>query len=309
MASEMNSQAVVAVTLHNISPYVQSVIDARGAVGIAGQRYDLPPQHIQAMHPDLAGMFLDKCGRYVVRYVPSSIPVVQGEPTVWIANCTGNPFLPKTVYAKRMKKGEEIDVEVDNPNGKPRVIRETMKGGQRTVLGETGQDEAKESVNLCPIIFEFAPFTERPVSRSYASWLLRRDDMRDDGWRGSLREVGAPREYRPNETWDLPTLQSFVRCMEAKEILERPDLFGKTLNEYADNGDGITKMNEDRIRLAQSIWFVLLEEARFSPTRVEFAAWVKKFDPDLAEANRRKGAPTSTKQIESTGRPDSTVGA
>jgi hypothetical protein len=252
------------------------VFDTEGEVGTPGVRYDLEAFQVKEMEEDLGILFLDQRPRIVVEYVPAAIPVRDGEVKVWIANGTGNPFLPPKVTLTRVEKGETKKYEVDNPVAKPHMVKRTMHGGFKFVK------KGERTEALQPLTFEFPPFRRFLVSISFATWHLQRDAAQELHHHGKMRPCVAPRDYEPNSTWPLADLQAYARLLEPPQLIGREDLMGLEEEEY----ETPEKVNQAREILANALFFVLLDDIN-TPKKKDFQLYLEKVKEAKARAAKK----------------------
>ncbi len=295
------------IELENITDVPQRVYDTEGVAGPAGRMHEIPARQYRGVSEELAAIFLRERAGYVVEYMPTPMPHIPGEEQVWIANATGNPWLPTTVKAMRIHKGEEIEIEVPNPKATPKLVHRPMKQGQKVVATDDGAD--KQTVTAGPpLVFEVPPYRRRPFSVTYAEWFLRRDSMYDETRQGEVVQCRPPSEYEPNETWSLTELQCWA-MMVAPQLFHatslepgaKHELFGEPHFEYESEYDE----DQARERLWQALWFVVIDPVYNLVGERDFKIGLSRFEEQVEkkrqaqivekckktmEANRKKAA-------------------
>lgn len=261
MATSRRPRKGECITIQNLTDRRQSIFDTEGILGTPGKRFDIEAYQTMDVEADLAGLFLTHRPNAVQEYVPAQIPDKPNDPKVWIANGTGNPFLPDTVKVSRIVKGERVDIEIPNPVKRPQIVMRTMHGGFEKV-GNSGNEETRPKQSLR---FEFPPYRRFYVSRTYAEWNIERDTVAEAHHQGKIRVCAAPRPFEPNNSWPLEHLQVYARLLGIGDVGKRPDIIGKDESEYANEDE----VNEARDVLARALFFTLLDDIG-TPNELDF---------------------------------------
>lgn len=228
---------------------------------VDGNIEQLLPYQTGNFSPEVAAAFLEQRRGFVSKHVAARIPTpLPNEQIIWIANVTGNPFLPERVTLRRYKKGEEEEYEVDNPLRTPAVIRRKYKGGQRTQ--QTRLDPySEESLNLPGDYVELPPYTRAPISVVLGEWMLRRDNQQARHHIGKMIQCRPPAEYEPNEAWSIPRLRFY-----AAQILDIPQNYLDAIT----GPDADLSEGEQKIGLLRHMFFRLVDERWNLPSKASF---------------------------------------
>ncbi len=224
---------------------------------------------------EIAEVFLQERSKYVHKYVASPVPRIQGAMEVWMANVTGNPFLPETVKVWRKIKGEMTELEKPNPLRTPVPVIEYISGGQIIRQGEEAADDI--SVNLPKIKVELPPFTRLLVPAPYADRILERDGMGSDGWAGKVMLCREPSAFEPNETWAFDDVRLYAMLLDVDTFGSLVDPKSKNCmfkqeNAYKD-AKGAKQANlilELKHKLLDMVFFRLVDDRFAYPSKAEF---------------------------------------
>jgi hypothetical protein len=253
-------------TLRNVSDTPQHVF-------INDRRETIHGLQTRVLPLDVARLFLEQRGKYVVKHESPAIPVMAGFGSVWVANLSGNPFLPEkvTVKVKDRRTNMYVDELVDNPLRKPFYIRERISQGQvvqESTKGEGGQ----ESINLPKMVIEIPPYERVLVPGPIAYTLLTRDSIREDLIRGQVGQCRAPGEFEPNETWALDDVRLYAGLLDFHAF--RPYLDSKLetcIKPESAFGGNKSRVAEERKKLLDLIFFKVINEEITLPDPREFA--------------------------------------
>jgi hypothetical protein len=103
-------------TIQNVTGVVQKII-------FEDRIETILPYATRDVPIELAIAFRARRPGHVIEYTPAIVPApLPGESMVWLANATGNPWLPKKLVEKVVRKGEEQAIELDNPLREPRCF-------------------------------------------------------------------------------------------------------------------------------------------------------------------------------------------
>lgn len=265
---------------------IQNLTDEMQQIWLDGEAHVLYAREIRPVPDTIADGFLDQRPKFVREYSGVICDIRRpGEPLVWLANVTGNPFLPKIISRIRVVKGREETFEKVNPLTIPTVF--TQKHGRGTrVEGE--QHEAK-SYHLGFAIISLPPFTRHPFPYSIAEWLVVRDGRQDEGHVGKIVQCRAPQEdgFEPNMTWTLDDMRLYADLVDRGQSIVVSDkaLMGiGPADTYETNVD----VEKAKVALYRMLFFKLVNEKISLPDRTVFARAKAQRD---AYAERDDGAP------------------
>lgn len=276
-----------------------------------GRIYVIQPYQVREFIDDIAYAFFEQRSGFVVEYKPVELPEPgPRDKLVWVANNTGNPFLPEKVQLKRFRKGEEELYEVDNPLREAVVIRREMSRGQR--FEPSKQDPgALESFSLGNQKIVIPPFTRVCIAEPVAEWLMRRDGMQEKHHRGKLVRSREPSDCEPNVSWSLTELQVYAGILEVGEELLGPhedELKAKYRTDPETCELETLRAKQD---LLYVLFFRLIDERFWQPSQSEFAQYLKQAEtqalgvqledkppdiPQVAEQAPVKATPTRKKR-------------
>lgn len=245
-----------------------------------GMIYSINPYQVREFIEGIAYAFFDQRPKFVVEYKPIELPEpAPGEKLVWLANNTGNPFLPEVIKLKRYKKGEEEEFEIPNPIREPAAITRSLSLGQR-IVPQKNDPTADESLNLGRRKIVIPPYTRVCVSEGLSNWLLRRDMMAERQHRGRLIECRPPTDCDPNVSWELERLRVLAKIMEIPdEMLGQHE--AELRARFAGNEEaqelGILQAKQD---LMYVLFFRIIDERFWQPSKTELDAFIKELEND-----------------------------
>jgi hypothetical protein len=260
---------------------LQNTTDVEQSVYFNGRRYTIPPQNIETFPREIAMEFLAHRAQFVSVFTPASIPrALEGENLTYIANVTGNLFLPLKVRVTRYHKGTEEEIEIDNPMRIARVIRHQMGIGQVYLDAENGEPDEKESINRPRILIELPPFVRLPFPAHVAEFLYGRDSRQEAHMRGGIIAARPPTRFEPNETWPLDDVRLYCGLMDPHSFspyLDKTKSAHAILAEVEYKGDG-ARIDSAKRQLLNTLFFrlvdaryPLVDEAEFRDKKKELA--------------------------------------
>jgi len=259
------------IQLQNTSSEPQIIIDVDGDFGDKGRRYELQAGFIGYVEANLADRFLTDRPRWIQEYEEQPIPPVPGEPEVWVANCTGNPFLPAEIKVSRVTKGAQDDYTIANPLRTPIMVKRPIRGGQEKVQTPDGSDY--QMINKPGFTFKFPPYSRRRMALRYGKWNEERDLRQMENRRGSVKMCPAPTSFEPSVRWTLADMQSWCRLVAPQKFVDEP--LASLLVPHKKDELTVTEDADMRRELFSAIFFLLIDEQQHTPNREEFNAFVE----------------------------------
>jgi len=246
------------IQLENHSEMPQHVYDGEGV------RFTIPEFEVRIFPRDVAAQFLTERQRFVQKFIPVAIPQKEGMPNAWVANMTGNPFLPSEVEVNRVLHGELTKIQVANPVKTPQTLNFEFGRDQTTIKMEDDPN-GDDVINHPPYKFRLPPYQRHKVPADIAMWMQERDGNQDDVHQGKVRLVRAPAVdgFEPNETWDYDDVRIYAALIDDKSIdvdVEYPP--EKSLAE-----DAVPKAKDGLLR---ALFFRIVDERFALPTRTAF---------------------------------------
>lgn len=199
---------------------IQNLMEVEQFVYVEGRKWILAPYQTAALPDKIADAFLRERGQFVRRYERTPGYVEQGQPIVWLANMTGNPYAPETIFRMVVRKGREEREEIQNPIKLARYLRWEQRTGQKYVQVDTGDGMETKAINFPPRVFELAPFERKPFASIYAERALEADGFRLEEDRGQIVQCRAPTPGEPNETWSYKELRLYAELMSKSTFAE-----------------------------------------------------------------------------------------
>ena len=255
-----------------------------------GRRHTMQPFEIRVLPPDVAQLFLAQRGQFVQPYVVASIPRIEGEPLVYLANVTGNPFLPekvKTTYFDR-QKNIEVEQEVTNPLRQARPVHRKMQVPQ--IVRATKDGQGKETFSVPPMLVKLPPFSRHQCSKSTADWLTERDARQDELMVGAIKIVRAPTNYEPNDSWSQEEMLAYGEALDASVAWRTHWPVPATGEGFADESRKV------KIDLLNALFFKVIDERYTLPPReyvkslVRDAKPAKAVDPEQNKSSQKHNA-------------------
>jgi len=278
------------ILLENISEITQSVY-------FDGRRESIPSYSTRHCGPELAREFIAERGAFVREFQTINVPTPEyGEKTAWVTNVTGNPFVDEKVITKRIHRGKEEEVSIDNPFFMPRIIKHHMPASQ-VVQSCVKDPTSEECLNIPGTWIRLPPYRRVRMGRNAADWLVRRDMQQLEFARGQILEVHEPRDFEPNEAWSLNDLRLMAKLVAPDMFRRDHDALGDVLGPTEEELE-----NRDVGEFATNLWhklffFVIderyptISEREFNDTKAASLAKKKKPGPKqddrLAEAARK----------------------
>lgn len=239
--------------------------------------------------PALARMFIDERGAFIREFQSVNVPpLVPGEGETWVANMTGNPFVDPKIATKRIHRGKEEELEIDNPLFAPRIIKHKMNGGQR-IQPCLNDPSSMESINLPATHIMLPPYRRVKIGSISAEWLLRRDMQQLEFARGQIRTVDAPHSFEPNEAWALDDLRIMAKLVS-------PEIFNR---EHSDFGDVLgpeeaelrpEEVDNAAVELWHKLFFFIIDERYPAVTEQEFNDVKKSLQAKRPKASGKENA-------------------
>lgn len=272
------------ITIHNGSEVPQHIYDE------TGRRHALEANQVLPMPAKIAKLFLAERGRFVSIWRPVQVPPGQvGEPTVYVANITGSPFLPEKVAHKYMDKATKLEkVEhIANPLRVPFPVLRMYPQPQKVILSPGG---TQTTLSTPPLPVRIPPWHRLPVPKSCADWILRRDAQQDDKMAGALMEARAPTGFEPNDTWELHEILVYCRMVDdsaAGWLTER-----EVWKAIESNDD--VKIAEFKIKLLNTLFYRIVDDRWSLPTKQAFDTQLQRALEEHTRATKTKPTPAAS---------------
>lgn len=258
--------------LENMSEYPQSVFDEEGV------RHTIPEYEVRTFSEDIGEKFLAERTQFVRMFTPTIIPSKPGMPTAWVANMTGNPFLPSEVEVERVIHGELTKIKVPNPLKVPCTLNFEFAQDQEVVRNE---DDAHgdDVINHPPHKLRLPPYSRQSVPADMAMWMQERDGLQDPAHIGKVKRCRAPGEngFEPNETWKYDDIRIYAALIDDKHI----DLDTEFPAEERLAEDNIPKARDGLLR---SVFFRIVDTRFSMPTRAAFERAKANLEKELEKA-------------------------
>ena len=175
------------------------------------QEVVLLPNSSAALDSDVAAKMLEAYPGAVTLYQEQAFSYAAGEPSVFVANLTGNPFVPDTIEALVDGRVQVIP----HPLARPRTIRRTLARSEVMI----DKDRPTEKVlHTPPQIVEVAPYERLCVPESVGQWLVARESIPQLSHAPALALVREPSGFEPNSLWDYENMRSYAMLLD-------PDFF------------------------------------------------------------------------------------
>jgi hypothetical protein len=264
------------IRLQNLADTAQKVFSDDGKMII------IPPYGVEAFRESVARLFLKECGKHVQVFRETVFEPMPGEPNVWIANVTGNPFLPKEApdveYDPLRKK--EIEIRIPNPNKRPRTVKRVKIGTEVDVSGGHGP-HGIERVSNPPKIVAIPPHTRMVCPRPIAKWLIDKDAAQERKFQGSLIECRAPTAFEPNITWPLHEVALYSHIVDKDKFPLKPAEYRAMRDGEKLTGD--KDVDELKKEYLYKVFFLLVDDKYALPHENAFLSIQKRFDGKLKE--------------------------
>lgn len=271
------------VTLRNATKQQQSVVLADGKQIVFEPLGKPNSEHM--FTEKVAGIVREQLGDVVVDAGIDEIGGVaepeQEKTTVWLANMTGDPDAPATMFAgyKRDKYTKVREaVTVDNPNLAPRTITREMKGAQKHYVDDQGIPQGYSTLGFTVSI---PPYKRVELPQKMARWFLGREGRQAAWARGAVIKSRAPWKFEPDINWDLDNLRDYLLMLDPKaEVGKYEFQVRKVAKEMGE--DEAVEVHKSKVLLMKRI-FKRLADPKYTdlPTTEKFEAFQK------VQANRK----------------------
>jgi hypothetical protein len=268
---------------------IQNLSDVEKKVIFRDRIEKLLPYNTREVHPLLAAKFFEVFPHDVVEYSPAKMPQPEpGEDIIWVANMTGNPFVPATVTLKRIKDGQEIDYVVPNPLRKASPLRQMMGVGQKWQKNiKTGEEEC---LNLPKIEIVLPAYQRLRVGRQMADWLLRRDGAQERHHVGKIMVCRGPSYFEPNESWDLDDIRLYAEWIDTQTFVRNHPEHGDVLGPAKFELPNEEAIHDAKVDLLHKLFFKLVDQRYGLLTETEFDTVRGKRDaPQKTERSQKGG--------------------
>lgn len=250
-------------TVKNTSGVPQNVI-------YKGKQFLLSPFAEDTFSGEIARLFLERCAPIVVdttENLGSTYAPDAEASTVWIANVTGNPDAPDTVTESRLIKGtrKHEDVEVTNPNKKPRTLSRVENGGHLQYMTKSGLVQK----SLASKVWDVPPFRRRSMPKGSANWFIGRDGTQETG-RGAAIVSRAPSVFEPDINWGLDDMRTYMTLTDPTAPIGPSEATLKENNPNASKFDMEDLVRVAKAELFKRLYFRLVDPRYRLPTRAEF---------------------------------------
>ena len=264
---------------------VKKVVELKNNVGVPSKiwvegdngrvdEYVIPPFEVGQFEPDIAKKFLDECGGTVVEYSVDSVPGKPGEPQVWIANGTGNPYLPREIILPSFKEGEPA-IRAPNPNLEPLELSWRLPTTEERPNGPDSYD----TIHRRGPLIRLPPYERLSVPESVARWVVQRDELQPPHRKGKVIYCRAPGEFEPNRLWGLDDMITYAA------LIDRTYFNDERLKEkfppeaaYAGNPNAL---REAKLQFWPFLFHMIIEKRRTLPPRGAFEQAKRKLETAL----------------------------
>jgi hypothetical protein len=254
------------MTIQNLSNVIQKVI-------YSDKIEIIQPYGMRDVPRALGIYFLEKRPGIVIEYTAAVIPEIgANEKWAWVANVTGNPFLPKKVYERIVRKNEEKVTELDNPLALPTPLSYYM--AQSQIVQQAPKDpNSTECLNLPKKLVRIPPYKRIMVGERTAEWMLRRDQQQLRHHVGKVILCEAPSDFEPNESWHLNDIRDYAVYVDSDVFRNDHPEFGDVLGPDEQSiGLNDQVMLDTKIQLLHKLFFRIVDPAYAKPSEHEFKA-------------------------------------
>ena len=208
---------------------------------------------------------------------------------MWVANNTGNPFVPKEVEVERVRKGDRSMIKVANPLANATILKYRMSVGQ-TQKQSRMDATSIEYLNNPKVHVHLAPYTRVRVGVNCGHWLQRRDAIQEAHHVGKLIGAQEPSDYEPNQSWPLDEVRLYATMMDGSTFVRSHELYGDALGPTeSELGDDDVEMGQARIELLHRLFFRLIDDRYPRISRSDFEDYKKAVGFVSASAPEPKG--------------------
>lgn len=244
--------------------------------------YTIPPHTIMPFEDEIANLFLAEYPGTVIEYRLANIPDIQSKDgkthrRTWIANATGNPFQPPTVFIPSPREGEK-PIEIANPLNVPQELRWEIKAPESVELDESG---LPMSHHYPALPLTLPPYERISVPEPVAMQLIQRDSTAVMHQRGKLIACREPQAFEPNRTWPYNDLILYARLAD-EHFFNAERLKENFPSEEALNHDK-PKILEKRAKLWEYIFHMVIDKRRGLPPKSAFEAAKRKLTMEIKQ--------------------------
>ena len=251
------------VAIHNLSSIPQFVVHQ-------GVRHSIRAHEEKLFPHDIAEKFISTCVGKVVK-ATNDFGTPQKDTsvtkTVWLANVTGDPDSPDTVFIKSYDRNTKSwgEREIHNPVKDPRPIRYKARG---TAQVFTASDGALEAKNIPGRMLELGPYKRVEWPANYGTWFIGMAATPMPQVRGLyLSAVIAsrpPSTFEPDMDWPLDEINCYLSLVD----LDAPQ--GPGEKDILSGPDHDVRVHEAKRIAMKRLYFRLVYPMYRLPTRSEF---------------------------------------
>jgi hypothetical protein len=250
------------IELHNTMGAPAKVWIVRDADKI--DEYVIPPQMTFPFQPDVAEKFLREYPGSVVEFRLPNLPDIPGKSRKWIANGTGNPWLPTEIFIPGLKE-TDAPIRIPHPNREPLTLHWSVRRPEESIEIE----EATEIFRPVAIQLSLPPFERLSVPSPVAEFIMQRDGLQLSEYRrGKVIYCREPQVFEPRRSWPLDDLIIYARLVDdvffSKERLEKD-----FPPEEALKGNQLA-ISQVKQRLWQHLFFLIIDPKRGLPPEAAF---------------------------------------
>lgn len=243
----------------------------------------LPPHTTLPFEPEVANKFLAEYAGMVVEDTQEAIPDRPGQRRVWLANVTGNPFLPDTIFVPGKRETDPPE-QIPNPLKQPITLEWLITRPEEVHVDESN---LPMSHHYPPTLFKLKPFDRQSVPESVAMQLIQRDSCCIPMQKGKIIECREPQPFEPNRSWGLNDLMLYARLCDDHFFTEKRFSDMNVLSEEG-LGHDKNKIREARGVLWQYIFHIIVDKRRGLPPKGAFDAAKARISKMVAAGNNQQ---------------------
>jgi hypothetical protein len=184
------------------------------------ERFCCLPGRIEAFPRPVAEILLKMHQGALQAHHPQTITYDSGLGKTWIANGTGNPYLPETLTVqtadeKKIKEGIKWE-EIVNPLRAPTSLSWEIRASESWVpIGEHGHETVFRPP---PTVLNLYPYTRITVDKRIANWILGRDNNSPEFERGRIVLAKPKADFEPEQDWSIQDLALWCKISAPRQF-------------------------------------------------------------------------------------------
>lgn len=248
--------------------FLQNITDVPQRAFI-GQTYEvLQAYETRPLPADWVKAFLEQRSKYVREAADEAVPNIHGEPLAWVANMTGNPFIPAILKRSVWDKAtnQEIEQEYPNPMKKAVPVQRTMGRGEYYTPADGQNPDDRIRRTFPKQIVTVMPYSRKPLPLTCADWFVNRQGL---SGRPSAVICRSPTNFEPNQGWELNEIRAYAALVD-RDNIEFFEPTAPTGTMPAEFYKSHLELQEAKTKLLNVLFFRIIDDMYALPNKEQF---------------------------------------